>query len=63
MVKKCKNKYLCALKKWLCQRRLWAAALSGVAVFGLQAGYAWVPELTTALAGILALHSYAKPKK
>lgn len=48
---------------WLKQRRIWAAVLSAVAVYGAVTGYAIVPEICTALAGALALTSYVAPKK
>ena len=63
MAKKCKSKLLCAVKDWLKQRRVWAALLSGAALFGFNLGYAWVPEVCTLVAGLLALHSYVKPRK
>lgn len=64
MGKKCKGKlkWLCLVKDWFKQRRVWAALLSAVALFGFNLGYGWLPELCTFVAGVLALHSYAKPK-
>ena len=53
------NWFLVLLK----QRRVWGAFLSALAVLGYSLGYPVVPQVCTALAGGLGLHSYVKPKK
>jgi len=47
----------------LCQRRLWSAFLSAIAVFGFSMGYPIIPSVCTALAGVLGLHSFIHPRK
>lgn len=44
------------------QRRVWAAALSAVAVVCAVFGQVLAVEMITGLAGALALHSYVRPK-
>lgn len=51
------------LVRYLSQRRVWAAILSGLAALLASLGHWQYVEMLTGLAGLLALHSYVKPKK
>ena len=45
------------------QRRVWSALLSGVAVFGIIAGFAFLVPIASGIAGVLGLDSYLRPSE
>lgn len=49
-------------KGLLKQRRIWAAALSLIAIVSIGAGQPQIAAACTFIAGSLGLHSYVKPK-
>ena len=48
---------------WAKQRRVWAAILSGLATILVVLGQGQYVAVITAIAGVLGLSSYVKPKK
>lgn len=49
--------------RWLKQRRVWAAILSAISVAAVSLGYPMVSAVATAVAGVLGLDSYVRPKQ
>ncbi len=48
---------------WYMSRRVWGAALSGLAVVGYSLGFPWAPEVMGLVASILGVTSFINPKK